>query len=79
MKTSVMDLRYRTKEILRAIDVREEVTLTHRETEKAKIIPTEAKPRAPRSLHEHPAVGMWADSTESVSELIARIRMPRSC
>lgn len=79
MKASVMDLRYRTKEILRALDARQEITLTHRGTEKGKIIPTEAKPRAHGSLHEHPAVGMWADSAESVSELITRIRKPRSC
>ncbi len=46
MKTSVMDLRYRTKEILRALDARQEITLTHRGTEKGKIIPTEAKPRS---------------------------------
>lgn len=53
-----MDLRYRTKEILRALDAREEVTLTHRGTEKGKIIPTVAKPRSHGALHEHPAVGM---------------------
>lgn len=79
MKASVMDLRYRTKEILRALDARQEITLTHRGTEKGKIIPTEAKPRVHGSLLRHPAVGMWADCTESVPELIARIRKPRSC
>ena len=57
-----MDLRYRTKEILRALDARQEITLTHRGTEKGKIIPTEAKPRANGSLLRHPAVGMWADA-----------------
>jgi prevent-host-death family protein len=79
MKATVMDLRYRTKEILRALDAREEITLTHRGTEKGKIIPAEPKPRAHGSLGEHPAVGMWADCVETVPELLARIRKPRSC
>lgn len=79
MKATVMDLRYRTKEILRALNAREEITLTHRGTEKGKIIPVEAKPRAHGSLSEHPVVGMWADCVETVPELIARIRKPRSC
>ena len=74
-----MDLRYRTKEILRALDAREEITLTHRGTEKGKIIPVKVKTRAHGSLHEHPAVGMWADCAETVPDLIARIRKPRSC
>jgi prevent-host-death family protein len=79
MKASVMDLRYRTKDILRALEAREEITLTHRGTEKGKIIPVKAITRAHGSLHEHPAVGMWADRAETVPELISRIRKPRSC
>ena len=39
MKASVMDLRYRTKEVLRALEAREEIVLTHRGAEKGKIIP----------------------------------------
>lgn len=79
MKASVMDLRYRTEEILRALDARQEITLTQRGTEKGRISPTEAKPRVHGSLLWHPAIGLWADCTESVPELIARIRKPRSC
>jgi antitoxin (DNA-binding transcriptional repressor) of toxin-antitoxin stability system len=79
MKATVMDLRYRTKEILRALDAREEITLTHRGTEKGKIIPIEIKPRSEGSFYGHPAVGMWADCLEPVPDLIAKIRKPRSC
>ena len=79
MKASVMDLRYRTREILRALEANEEITLTHRGTEKGTIIPTTSRPSDAESLANHPAVGMWADHQESVPALIARIRQPRSC
>lgn len=79
MKASVMDLRYRTREILRALEAKEEITLTHRGTEKGTIIPTTPQPSDSKSLASHPAVGMWADHEESVPALIARIRQPRSC
>lgn len=79
MKASVMDLRYRTREILRALEAKEEITLTHRGTEKGTIIPASSLSPDSKSLADHPAVGMWADQTESVPDLIARIRQPRSC
>lgn len=79
MKASVMDLRYRTKEILRALDAKEEIVLTHRGNEKGKIIPTGTKPPNPGSLAGHEAIGMWADAVEPVPEMIARIRKPRTC
>lgn len=79
MKASVMDLRYRTKEILRALDAKEEITLTHRGTERGRIIPIGQTNDDPQSFGSHPAVGMWADSSESVPDLIERIRKPRTC
>lgn len=79
MKASVMDLRYRTKEILRALDAKEEIILTHRVQEKGRISPVNAKTKAPAGLAQHDAIGMWADAMEPVPEMIARIRKPRSC
>lgn len=79
MKASVLDLRYRTKEILRALDAKEEITLTHRGSEKGRIVPIEQNNEVQKSFGKHPAIGMWADSTESVPDLIARIRKPRAC
>jgi antitoxin (DNA-binding transcriptional repressor) of toxin-antitoxin stability system len=38
MIASVMDLRYRTKKVLRALEAGEEIVLTHRDIEKGKII-----------------------------------------
>jgi antitoxin (DNA-binding transcriptional repressor) of toxin-antitoxin stability system len=79
MKASVMDLRYRTKEILRALDAKEEIILTHRGNEKGKITPIGTKSPHPGSLANHRAIGMWADAVEPVPELIDRIRKPRVC
>ncbi len=79
MKASVMDLRYRTKEVLRALEGREEIILTHRGTTKGKIIPMEGKTSSSSRITGHDAIGMWADAKETVPELIARIRKPRPC
>jgi antitoxin (DNA-binding transcriptional repressor) of toxin-antitoxin stability system len=79
MKASVMDLRYRTKEVLRALEANEEIVLTHRGNQKGKIVPmaAESSPRAKVASHE--AVGMWADESEPVAEKLRRIRKPRAC
>ena len=74
-----MDLRYRTKEILRALDAKEEIILTHRGTKKGTIVPVQSDSKASKALASHPAVGMWSDQKETVSELITRIRKPRAC
>jgi len=79
MKASVMDLRYRTKEILRALDAKEEIILTYRGTEKGKITPIDSKCSDSGSLGKHRAIGMWSDDSEAVPEMITRIRKPRPC
>ncbi len=79
MKASVMDLRYRTKEILRALEAKEEIILTHRGIEKGKITPISRPDADSTSLADHEAVGMWSDSEESVPDMISRMRKPRTC
>ncbi len=77
MKASVMDLRYRTKEVLRALEGREEITLTHRGKAKGKIVPADGIHPASPKITDHEAIGMWADHQEPVPALVARIRKPR--
>lgn len=80
MKASVMDLRYRTKEALRALEAREEIVLTHRGAEKGKIIPLDQQqPTRRPPISKLPAVGMWADDHEPVPVMVARLRKPRPC
>jgi antitoxin (DNA-binding transcriptional repressor) of toxin-antitoxin stability system len=78
MKASVMDLRYRTREILRALEEGAEITLTHRGKVKGRILPLRKASAGTRCLAEHEAVGMWADQTETVEEMVERIRKPRT-
>ena len=60
MKATIVDLRYRMKDVLRAIDRGETVTVLYRGKEKARIIPSAKKSKAPKASG-HPACGMWAD------------------
>lgn len=80
MKASVMDLRYRTKEVLRALEAREEIVLTHRGIEKGKIVSMNQNGSLPQpSISTLAAVGMWKHDLEPVEEMIDRLRKPRSC
>ena len=79
MIASVMDLRYRTKEVLRALEAREEIVLTHRGVKKGKIVPIAQKCTVSASIASLAAVGMWSDDSEPVEEMVARLRKPRSC
>lgn len=74
-----MDLRYRTKEVLRALEANEEITLTHRGKEKGRIVPAVKGRSSRQDISQHEAIGMWANQKESVPEMITRIRKPRSC
>ncbi len=57
MKASIVDLRRRMADVLRALDRGEEVKILHRGKERALMIPIRgAKARA---ASEHPAFGMW--------------------
>ena len=79
MTASVMDLRYRTKEVLRALEAREEIILTHRGITKGKIVSIPAKCSVTSSIATLAAIGMWNDQLEPVAEMVARLRKPRSC
>ena len=60
-----MDLRYRTKDVLRAIDRGESVTLLYRGKPKAELTPIQASrpgAKTPRpKLKDQPFFGMWKD------------------
>jgi prevent-host-death family protein len=74
MNASSKDLRIHARRILQAVDRGEEVTITHRGTPRAKLVPirSSAKGRA-RSL---PGFGMWSDhaDTKEVSAYVRRLR-----
>lgn len=77
MKATAKDLRFHTKEILDAVERGEEVIISYRGKEKAKIVP----------LHEevdgggdNPLFGIWLDNSEveNVEDYLDKLRRPRS-
>ena len=75
MKASVLDLRYRTKNVLKAIERGETITLLYRGKEKALIIPLRGRPFAGK-LQDHTAFGMWRDH-QDLSDVKGHVRRLR--
>lgn len=59
MKATIVDLRYRMKDVLRAIDRGEKVTVLYRGKARAEISPVHPESKTV-SLRELPFFGMWA-------------------
>ena len=73
MKASIVDLRYRMKDVLRSIERNESVTILYHGKKKAMLIPaSEEKPPALR-VADHPFFGM-DQSDEDVSGIVERLR-----
>jgi len=80
MEASIVDLRYRMKDVLRAIDRGETVTVTYRGKEKARLVPSNAAAGStPVNLRDHPFVGMWKDREDMADPVayIRKLRQPR--
>jgi hypothetical protein len=74
MKASVIDLRYRMKEILKAIDRHEEVTILYHGKVKGVIKPSVSGRR--RRISDHPFFNMCR-SKKAVNAVIADLRKDR--
>jgi antitoxin (DNA-binding transcriptional repressor) of toxin-antitoxin stability system len=72
MQASIVDLRYRMKDILRALERRETVTILYHGKVKGTIMPAErdAEPR----VTAHPFFGMKADDARPVEQVVAELR-----
>jgi hypothetical protein len=71
MKASVVDLRYRMKEVLKAIDRNEEVTILYHGKVKGVIKPNISRGR--KRISDHPFFNMRS-SKEHVHEMMAELR-----
>jgi len=78
MNVSTVDLRYRTKDILRAVERGECVTVLHRGKEKARIVPPSTK-RNTAKLATPEAFGMWKGRKDlrDVAAYVRKLRQPR--
>lgn len=79
MKATVLDLRRRMRDVLRALDRNEPVTLFYRGREKAVIQPSRRGRRGRPSVTEHPAFGLWKTRRDlrRVEDVIRRLREGR--
>ena len=75
MKASIVDLRYKTKEILNALERNERVTILYHGKVRGVITPVSEKPV--RKVKEHPFFGMASDSDKTVLEELKDLRNAR--
>lgn len=72
MQATIVDLRYRTKDVLRAVERGETVTVLYRGKERARILPVAGKRPAAR-LDAAEAFGLWKDR-EDLRDVRAYLR-----
>ncbi len=72
MEASILDLRYRMKDVLKALERREKVRILYHGKEKGTIIP--ADPKAGKSVKEHPFFGMKRKDRRDVGEAMEDLR-----
>ena len=76
MKASVVDLRYKMNDVLKALDRREEVTILYRGKIKGTILPATKNPK--RKIQAHPFFGMATKTTKTVLEELDDLRNGRT-
>ena len=72
MEASIIELRYKMKDVLRALDRKEEVTVLYRGKVKGTIKPVQ--PSAEVDARKHPFFGSASESEESISEEMEKLR-----
>ena len=75
MKASIVDLRYKTTDILKALDRNESVTVLYHGKIKGIIKP--AKKKSALKVKDHPFFNMYKDSEISTLEELDNLRKPR--
>ena len=76
MKASSVDLRYRTREVLEALQRRETVSLHVRGKLKGYIVPA-GQEKTPLKVEDHPFFGSRPDDREEVAAVMEKLRAPR--
>ena len=76
MQASILDLRYRMKDVLKAVERRETVDVLYHGKLKARLVPIEAAKSQKQSkrVQEHPFFGMTAGDNEPVPAVMTRLR-----
>ena len=79
MKASVLDLRRKTREVLKALERGEKVAILHRGRQKGTIVPVGIASQKAGRISGHPAFGMWKDRGDfkDVARAVREIRKGR--
>ena len=76
MKASIVDLRRRMAEVLKALDRNEPVKILYRGRERAVLIPVDRTQGEKKPVKEHTAFGMWKDH-DQLQDVAAHVRRLR--
>jgi hypothetical protein len=79
VKASILDLRRRMGDVLRALEKNEPVTILCRGKEKGVIYPSSARQEQTIAVTQHPAFGMWKDRDDlrDVDQAVRKLREAR--
>lgn len=79
MEASIVDLRYKMKDVLQSLDRNETVKIYYHGKLKGVIHPSKLtnKQKKKKKIQEHPFFGMLADEHESVDEIMHQLRGDR--
>jgi hypothetical protein len=75
MEASVVDLRYKMKDVLQALNRREKVKILYHGTVKGIIIPSDSGGEV--SVEKHPFFGMQHGNKAEVLDIVAKLRKGR--
>jgi len=75
MEASIIDLRYKMKDVLEALERREAVKILYHGKVKGTIVPVSGSQKT--RMKDHPFFGMRRDEKESVPELLDSLRRGR--
>jgi len=79
MKASILDLRRRMSDVLRALERNEPVTILYRGKEKGILYPSTTQKVHRGAIAEHTAFGMWKDHNDmqDVGQYVRNLRKGR--
>ncbi|GJQ60421.1 MAG: type II toxin-antitoxin system prevent-host-death family antitoxin [Candidatus Scalindua sp. AMX11] len=79
MEASIVDLRRKMSEVIKALDRNESVTILYRGKKKGVLVPIKKRSNKEKPIKEHPAYGIWKnrDDMKNVGEYVRKLRKGR--
>jgi hypothetical protein len=77
MKATVLDLRYRMNDVLKALRRNEKVKVYYHGRMEGTIVPSHTQQKKPLLVKDHPIFGMYQKDSRSVNEVMNHLRKPR--